>query len=187
MDDICGCCCLCTTCFALVAAAVRYIPFQAVFHCNCCRKRASEDEEDGQVDIDTMHFPPDANARNHFTPAEDSRANPYAAARPMHARAYSGAGDPGLQNGQGDGGYGNLNATGPTHPFERSPPRAPSSARLGAPSDYDHGNAGRDGQRDEHIGNRGATERESALPNPYPKPTHPVGRQLVDDEARPSR
>ncbi|KAJ6493902.1 hypothetical protein C8R47DRAFT_392858 [Mycena vitilis] len=173
MDDICGCCCLCTTCFALVAAAVRYIPFQAVFHCSCCRKRASEDDdEDGQVDIDTMHFPPDANARNHFTPAEDSRANPYAAARPMHAREYSGAGDPGPQNGHGDGGYGNLNAAGPTHPFERSPPRAPSSART--PTEYDHKTAGRDGQREaegaQQSGNRTATERETALPNPYPKP-----------------
>ncbi|KAJ7676872.1 hypothetical protein DFH06DRAFT_1466243 [Mycena polygramma] len=182
--DICGCCFLCTACFGLVAAALRYIPFQSVCKCNCCCKGDSYDDEAGHTDLDRMHFPADANARHHFTHAAedvDYRANPYAAARPMHANvnAYPGAGEPGLglQDGEGDNGYGGMTRHGSGNPFERA--RAP-------PSDYGRDRT-RDAARAAPTGDR--TERESGFPNPHlsQQPDLPssssVGRVCAEEEA----
>ncbi|KAJ7793258.1 hypothetical protein B0H14DRAFT_2927535 [Mycena olivaceomarginata] len=80
MDDCCGLCCICISCFGLVAAAFRYLPFQSV--CRCGRRK-DEDEED----FDTMKFPEhDAT----FTP-DGERIRPYA---PMEMQPPSRRGPP---------------------------------------------------------------------------------------------
>ncbi|KAJ6471755.1 hypothetical protein C8R47DRAFT_1324842 [Mycena vitilis] len=160
---------------SLVAATLRYIPFQSVCKCNCCRKGDSYDDEAGHIDLDRIHFPADANARHHFTHAAedaDYRANPYAAARPMHANAYPGAGEPGLDPQDGEGGaHGGMTRHGNGNPFERA--RAP-------PSDYGRT---RDAARAPQTEYR--TERESQQPD-LPS-SRSVGRAPAEEEAESQR
>ncbi|KAF7332862.1 hypothetical protein MVEN_02391200 [Mycena venus] len=84
MDDGCfGICCCCVTCFGLVAAAVRYIPFQSV--CKCRRWKTDEDDED-----EAMKFP---EQQAQFTPdGQRIQRDPYTA--PMQMQVVRSSQDP---------------------------------------------------------------------------------------------
>jgi len=87
MDDGCfGICCCCVTCFGLVAAALRYIPFQSVCNvCRCHRRKADEDDED-----EAMKFP---EHQAQFTPdGQRIHRDPYTA--PMQMQIVRSSQDP---------------------------------------------------------------------------------------------
>ncbi|KAJ6572430.1 hypothetical protein DFH09DRAFT_1312722 [Mycena vulgaris] len=78
MDECCGICCICVSCFGLITAAFRYLPFQSALNgctCRCCC--CKEDD-----DFDKIQFP---DFQPEFTPTGE-RIRSYQPPIPMCAQ-----------------------------------------------------------------------------------------------------